>query len=266
MIVVVRLGAAITTPGVNAGGASGMVSSRSSQSAGGGVAALFNMFSGGALENCAIFSLGDHALHQRVDHAAVADGGHSAARQAGARRTAAGRRSCSTPAMRRSVCASSRAICWPISFENPEHAIPSSRASWTPSASWECRWCRIRVWSFRIMTVLTLTAGTMFLMWLGDQITDRGIGNGMSLIIYRRHRRAPAGGADPGVAHLRPVRRDRSEPGESDGSGLDDRVPVLVIAAVIASRRRSARSACSTPSAWSAARSMAARRSTCRSR
>ena len=38
-------------------------------------------------------------------------------------------------------------------------------------------------WSFRITTVITLTAGTMFLMWLGDQITDRGIGNGMSLII-----------------------------------------------------------------------------------
>ena len=38
-------------------------------------------------------------------------------------------------------------------------------------------------WPFRIMTVITLTAGTMFLMWLGDQITDRGVGNGMSLII-----------------------------------------------------------------------------------
>lgn len=36
---------------------------------------------------------------------------------------------------------------------------------------------------FRITTVITLTAGTMFLMWLGDQITDRGVGNGMSLII-----------------------------------------------------------------------------------
>ncbi len=36
---------------------------------------------------------------------------------------------------------------------------------------------------FRVMTVITLTAGTMFLMWLGDQITDRGVGNGMSLII-----------------------------------------------------------------------------------
>jgi preprotein translocase subunit SecY len=38
-------------------------------------------------------------------------------------------------------------------------------------------------WSFRIITVLTLTAGTMFIMWMGEQITERGIGNGISLII-----------------------------------------------------------------------------------
>src|SRR6266487_2068819 len=37
---------------------------------------------------------------------------------------------------------------------------------------------------FRLMTVLTLTTGTCFIMWLGEQITERGIGNGMSLIIY----------------------------------------------------------------------------------
>jgi preprotein translocase subunit SecY len=39
-------------------------------------------------------------------------------------------------------------------------------------------------WGFRIMTVLTLTTGTTLIMWLGEQITERGIGNGMSLIIY----------------------------------------------------------------------------------
>ncbi len=38
-------------------------------------------------------------------------------------------------------------------------------------------------WFFRISTVITLTGGTMFLMWLGEQITSRGIGNGISLII-----------------------------------------------------------------------------------
>ena len=39
-------------------------------------------------------------------------------------------------------------------------------------------------WSFRIMTVITLTAGSVFVMWLGEQITERGIGNGISLIIF----------------------------------------------------------------------------------
>ncbi len=39
-------------------------------------------------------------------------------------------------------------------------------------------------WAFRMMTVLTLTTGTTFIMWLGEQITERGIGNGMSLIIF----------------------------------------------------------------------------------
>jgi len=39
-------------------------------------------------------------------------------------------------------------------------------------------------WGFRFMCVLTMTAGTMFVMWLGEQITERGIGNGMSLLIF----------------------------------------------------------------------------------
>ena len=39
-------------------------------------------------------------------------------------------------------------------------------------------------WGFRLGCMLTLTTGTMFIMWLGEQITERGIGNGMSLIIF----------------------------------------------------------------------------------
>ncbi len=38
--------------------------------------------------------------------------------------------------------------------------------------------------AFRVITVVTLTAGTMFLMWLGEQITERGLGNGISIIIF----------------------------------------------------------------------------------
>src|SRR6188768_2394354 len=39
-------------------------------------------------------------------------------------------------------------------------------------------------WGFRLMTILTLSTGSVFVMWLGEQITERGIGNGMSLLIY----------------------------------------------------------------------------------
>ena len=39
-------------------------------------------------------------------------------------------------------------------------------------------------WSFRLLTTITLTAGTIFIMWVGEQITERGIGNGISLIIF----------------------------------------------------------------------------------
>jgi len=39
-------------------------------------------------------------------------------------------------------------------------------------------------WGFRLLTVLTMTTGTVFIMWLGEQISERGIGNGISLIIF----------------------------------------------------------------------------------
>ena len=39
-------------------------------------------------------------------------------------------------------------------------------------------------WGFRLMAMLTLATGTAFIMWLGEQITERGIGNGISMIIF----------------------------------------------------------------------------------
>jgi len=39
-------------------------------------------------------------------------------------------------------------------------------------------------WGFRLLTILTLTTGTAFLMWIGEQINEKGIGNGISLIIF----------------------------------------------------------------------------------
>src|SRR3954451_25347973 len=58
LIVIVRLGAAITTPGVNQGVLQEWFRTSLSQRTGGGLALRFNLFSGGALENCPVFSLG----------------------------------------------------------------------------------------------------------------------------------------------------------------------------------------------------------------
>src|SRR5438132_12658385 len=58
VIVIVRLGAAITTPGVNQAVLQEWYHTSLTQRTGGGLAALFNLFSGGALEYCAVFSLG----------------------------------------------------------------------------------------------------------------------------------------------------------------------------------------------------------------
>src|SRR5436190_4566255 len=58
LLVVVRIGAAITCPGVNAQVLQTWFASQVNNEAGGSIAALFNIFSGGALENCALFSLG----------------------------------------------------------------------------------------------------------------------------------------------------------------------------------------------------------------
>jgi preprotein translocase subunit SecY len=52
-------------------------------------------------------------------------------------------------------------------------------------------------WAFRIMTMLTLTTGTAFIMWLGEQITERGIGNGSSMIIFAGIVAGDARRADP---------------------------------------------------------------------
>ena len=52
-------------------------------------------------------------------------------------------------------------------------------------------------WSFRAITILTLTTGAVFVMWIGEQITERGIGNGMSLLIFFSIMR----GMWPGIGH-----------------------------------------------------------------
>ena len=181
VIVIVRLGAAISTPGVNPAVLQEWFRS-ASQSTGGGVAALFNLFSGGALENCAIFSLGIMpyisasimlqlltAVIPKLGRLAKEDGGRQKIMQITRYATVA-------------LCLV-QGYLLAVSFQHPE-----SYQTMLPGITETVTKLGIPLvadlgMTFRLITVLTLTAGTLFLMWLGDQITERGIGNGISIII-----------------------------------------------------------------------------------
>ena len=78
---------------------------------------------------------------------------------------------------------------------------------------------------FRLSTAVTLTGGTMFLMWLGEQITSRGIGNGISPDHPVRHRRRAALGARQHAGTRPPGRAvHRPDPGGDHHGGRRDRV------------------------------------------
>src|SRR5947207_35539 len=182
VIVIVRLGAAITTPGVNQAVLQEWFRTSLSQRTGGGLAALFNLFSGGALENCAIFSLGIMpyisasimmqlltAVIPQLGRLAREDGGRQKIMQL-TRYTTLG------------LCIF-QGYLLALSFQHPE-----AYHTMLPGITDTIRNLGVPLvadngWTFRIITVISLTTGTLFLMWLGDQITERGIGNGISLII-----------------------------------------------------------------------------------
>src|SRR3954470_2396744 len=182
IVVIVRLGAAVTTPGVNQGVIQEWFRTSLTEKQGGNIAALFNLFSGGALENCAIFSLGIMpyisasimmqlltAVIPRLGRLAKEDGGRQKIMQYTRYATV--------------VLCMVQGYLLAVSFQHPE-----SYHTMLPGITETIAKLGIPLvddlgWSLRIITVITLTAGTLFLMWLGDQITDRGIGNGISLII-----------------------------------------------------------------------------------
>ena len=182
VIVIVRLGAAITTPGVNQAVLQEWFRSALTEKSGGSVAALFNLFSGGALENCAVFSLGIMpyisasimmqlltAVIPRLSRLAREDGGRQKIMQL-------------TRYATLGLCIF-QGYMLAVSFQHPE-----SYHITLPGITDTIRNLGIPLvddlgWTFRIITVISLTTGTLFLMWLGDQITERGIGNGISLII-----------------------------------------------------------------------------------
>mgnify|MGYP001036173028 CR=1 FL=1 len=180
MIVIMRAGSAITTPGVNSEVLAAWFRHAGSGS-GGGVAALFNLFSGGALAQCAIFSLGimpyiSASIMMQLLTAVVPQLG-KLSREDGGRRTI-------TQYTRYLTIVLCIFQGWLLakSFENPQ-ANPFLPGIMDTINRLGVDLVQRPGLGFQFLTIATMTAGTMFLTWLGDQITERGIGNGVSLII-----------------------------------------------------------------------------------
>src|SRR3990167_3811814 len=181
MVIIMRLGAAITTPGVNAQVLRQWFLNIADAKVGGGVASLFNLFSGGALSNCAIFSLGimpyiSASIMLQLLSAVVPQLGKLAREDGGRQKISQYTRYATI------LLCIFQGWLLALSFESPQSN------PFLPGISDTIMRLGIPLVSdpglgFRLITVMTMTAGTLFLMWLGDQITERGIGNGVSIII-----------------------------------------------------------------------------------
>jgi preprotein translocase subunit SecY len=182
VIVIVRLGAAITTPGVNQAVIQEWFRTSLTEKTGSGVAALFNLFSGGALENCAVFSLGimpyiSASIMMQLLTAVIPQLGRLAKEDGGRQKIMQYTRYATL------LLCVFQGYLLAVSFQHPE-----SYHTMLPGITETIAKLGIPLVDdpgiiFRIVTVISLTTGTLLLMWLGDQVTERGIGNGISLII-----------------------------------------------------------------------------------
>src|ERR1700719_1877113 len=160
VIVLVRLGAAITTPGVNQGVLQEWFHT-AAQGAGGGIGALFNLFSGGALENCAIFSLGimpyiSASIMMQLLTAVIPQLGRLAKEDGGRQKIMQYTRYATV------VLCLGQAYLLSVSFQHPE-----SYQTMLPGITDVTHRLGIELvdnlgMSFRIITVISLTTGTLF--------------------------------------------------------------------------------------------------------
>jgi len=166
MLFVYRMGVQIPTPGIN-----GEALAAFFQQNAGTLFGMFNMFSGGALKNFSIFALGimpyiSASIIIQLLTVVIPQ------LEALSKEGEAGRRKI-TQYTRYSTVALSIIQGFFIASGLEGMSGPGGAAIVLTTGI-----------QFKLMTVLTLTTGTAFIMWLGEQITERGIGNGISLIIF----------------------------------------------------------------------------------
>ncbi len=163
LLAVYRIGAHIPTPGINGEELSKFLAER-----GGALMGFFDMFSGGALSRVTIFALGimpyisASIILQLLTVVIPSIGKLAKEGEAGRKKI--------------------------IKYTRYGTVIISAIQSFGIAAGLEGMaggaFIQNPGWSFRLLTMITLTSGTAFIMWLGEQITERGIGNGISLIIF----------------------------------------------------------------------------------
>lgn len=160
-LLVYRLGTYIPVPGVDPA-----VYAQTFEQAQSGIAGMFNMFSGGALERMAIFALN---LIPYITASIVIQVLTTASPKLEAlkKEGESGRRKINQYTRYLTVL-----FCTVQGYGIAVGLEASQGVVLNPG------------WFFRFSTIITLVGGTMFLMWLGEQITQRGVGNGISLIIF----------------------------------------------------------------------------------
>ncbi len=164
MLAVYRIGCVIVTPGINP-----QVVRDFFEQMAGTVFGLFNLFSGGALEQLSIFSLGimpyisATIIFQLLTVVIPQLEALKKEGEQGQKKINQWSRYATV------VLAAFQSFLISIALESGQFG---TGAVLTPG------------WSFRLSTMITLTCGTAFIMWLGEQVTERGIGNGISLIIF----------------------------------------------------------------------------------
>lgn len=160
-LIVYRIGAHVPVPGINPDQLRQFFSNQS-----GGILSLFNVFSGGALSRFTVFALGimpyisASIIMQLVSYVLPFFEQLKKEGESGRRKI--------TQYTRYGTLALGIFQSWGIAI-----ALQSSQGLVLNPGLF-----------FQLTTVVSLTAGTMFLMWLGEQITERGLGNGISILIF----------------------------------------------------------------------------------
>jgi len=163
LLAVYRIGAHIPTPGINGEELSKFLLER-----GGALMGFFDMFSGGALSRATIFALGimpyiSASIILQLLTVVIPSLGKLA------KEGEVGRKKITQYTRYGTVLIS---------------AIQSFGIAVGIESMSQGAFVQNPGWSFRLLTMITMTSGTAFIMWLGEQITERGIGNGISLIIF----------------------------------------------------------------------------------